>query len=70
MAAQRRRPACRDCADHPTLDTAKMPGMIAQIGLAMTAQDIGDLDGRPIATGVGVGHDPRQRAFSARRNDL
>ena len=60
MAAQRRRPARRDRADHPTLDAADMPGVIAQIGLAMTAQHVGDLDRGPVRRRLGARHDRRR----------
>ena len=63
MAAELRRPARCDRADHPPLDAADMPGMIAQIGLAMTAQHFGDLDHRPVRGRSGAGHD-RRRALA------
>ena len=41
-------------AHHAPLDAAEMTGMVTTIGIAMPAQNIGNLDGGP----VGAGHDP------------
>jgi hypothetical protein len=60
MAAKRRRPARRDRADDSTLDAAKMSGVSARILLTVTAQDVGDLDRRPVRRWVGAGHDQRR----------
>ena len=47
VAAERRGAARHDRAHHAPLDAPQMSGMGAAIGLAMPAQDIGDLDGGP-----------------------
>ena len=44
MAAERRRSARRDRADHAPLDPPHMTGVTAKIGLAMATQHIRDLD--------------------------
>ena len=44
MAAERRRPARRDRAHDAALAAAEMPGVIAKIGVAMAAEDVGELD--------------------------
>lgn len=35
-----------------------MTGMYTAIGVAMPAQNIGNLDGGPVGAAVGAGHDP------------
>ena len=58
MAAERRRPACRDRAYHAPLDAPEMCGMGAGVILAVAAKDIGDFDDRPVLMKAGAGHDP------------
>ena len=56
VAAERRRSACRNRADHAPLDSPHMSGVIAQIGLAVAAQNIRDFDYRPAERRTGAGH--------------
>jgi hypothetical protein len=45
MAAERRRAASPDGRDDFALTEAQMPGMGAQVSVAMLVQDIGNLEG-------------------------
>jgi hypothetical protein len=45
MAAERRGPAGPDGRDDLALTEAQMPGMGAQVSVAMLVQDIGNLEG-------------------------
>ena len=68
MSAERRRPARNDGAHHAPLDTTQMTGMGTAIGVAMPAQDIGDLQANATCSFVddgsvrkdpGAGHESR-----------
>lgn len=48
MAAERRRPARRDRAHDASFAAADLPCVIAKIGIAMAAEDVGELDRRPL----------------------
>ncbi len=62
VSAERLGPACNDRAHHAPLDATQMTGMITAIGVALLAQDIGDLDDGPVRRDPGAGHDPAFRA--------
>ena len=62
VAAERLGPARNDRAHHAPLDPPQMTGMYTAIGVAMPAQNIGNLDGGPVGAGVGAGHDPHPAA--------
>ena len=51
VAAERLGSARNDRAHHAPLDPTEMTGMQTAIGLAMPAQDIGNLDGGPVRSG-------------------
>ena len=58
VAAERLGSARNDRAHHAPLDPAEMTGMDTTIGVAMPAQDIGNLDGGSVRADVGAGHNP------------
>jgi hypothetical protein len=64
VAAERLSSARNDRTHHAPLDPTEMTGMQTAIGVAMPAQDIGNLDGRPVRTDVGAGHNPRTRCHA------
>ena len=70
MTAERLGPARNDRAHHAPFDPAEMTGMHTAIGVAMPAQDIGDLDGGPVRADVGAGHDPHPDVASSRWRHL
>ena len=51
VAAERLGPARNDRAHHAPLDPTEMTGMYTAIGVAMPAQDIGNLDGGSVRSG-------------------
>ena len=63
MAAERRRSARRDRAHDTPLGPPHMFGMVAKIGLAVTAQDIRDFDGRGAEGSSGAGHGRRRALY-------
>src|SRR6202022_3189468 len=58
VPAERLGSARNDRAHHPPLDPTEMTGMVTTIGVAMPAQDIGNLDGGSVRADVGAGHNP------------
>jgi len=58
MTAERRGPAGRDRAHDAALDAAEVVGVEAQIGPAVAAQDVGELDGRSCGIEGGAEHRP------------
>jgi hypothetical protein len=63
MAAEGRRSARRDRAHDTPLGPPHMFGMVAKIGLAVTAQDIRDFDGRRAKGSSGAGHGRRYALY-------
>jgi hypothetical protein len=66
VAAERLGPARHDRAHHAPLDATEMTGTVTTIGVAMPAQDIGDLDGGSGWADVGASHNPHPDALSSR----
>ena len=62
VAAERLGPARHDRAHHAPLDPTEMTGMYTAIGVAMPAQNIGNLDGGPVGAAVGADHHPHPAA--------
>src|SRR6185437_15233361 len=58
VTTERLGPAGDDRTHHAPLDPTEMAGAQTAIGLAMPAQDIGNLDDRPVRADVGAGHNP------------
>ncbi len=67
MSAERRRPARNYGAHDTPLDTTQMTGMLTAIGIAMAAQDVGDLQANAMRSSIedgsvrkesGAGHGP------------
>ena len=58
VTAERLGSARNDRTHHAPLDPTEMTGMQTAIGVAMPAQDIGNLDGGSVRTDVGAGHNP------------
>ena len=69
VAAERLGAARNDRTHHAPLDPTEMTGMQTAIGVAMPAQDIGDLDGGSVAD-VGASHNPHPDALSPRWRHL
>ena len=77
MAAERRRAAGRDRADHAPLDAAEMSGVSRAIGLAVAAENIrqfharravaGPADAAPVYPGGMTSSDSRSRGLSVAR---
>ena len=63
MAAERRRSARRDRAHDAPLGPPHMSGVVAKIGLAVTAQDIRDFDWRSAEGSSGAGHRRRYARY-------
>jgi hypothetical protein len=66
VAAERLGPARNDRAHHPPLDATEMTGVVTTIGVAMPAQNIGNLDGGSACANVGAAHNPHPDARSSR----
>ena len=62
VATERLGPARHDRAHHAPLDPTEMTGMYTAIGVAMPAQNIGNLDAGPVGAGVGADHHPHPAA--------
>ena len=58
VTAERLGSARNDRTHHAPLDPTEMTGMQTAIGVAMPAQDIGNLDGGSVRTDVGAGRNP------------
>jgi len=48
VAAERRRPTSCDRPHDATLAASKMDGVIAKVGVAMTAENVGEFERRPL----------------------
>ena len=61
VTAERLGSARNDRTHHAPLNPTEMTGMQTAIGVAMPAQDIGNLDGGSVGTDVRAGHNPHPR---------